>query len=215
MWWWKRKLAGKNPEKKIVKDALIFTQTVERYDSYSTKTDYICLDNINNLLDDYRQDKISHYPFPTTNYNGKLYAMFDLDELDKYNDFCKNFDGKYVIFQSSPGHHWAFIDEEFETFSDFIKSELINDWIVYTDEKYNTFSRVREYFSIRGWFETLDRQPGLIYESDNLSKNFKEFIDKLENYFQTTSLELSMLKYKNIDLLNIYERIKKLERILE
>lgn len=215
MWWWKRKLSGKNPEKKNVKDALIFTQTVQRYDSYSTNTDYICLDNIQKLVQDYRQDKTSNYPFPTTNYNGKLYAMLDLDELDKYNDFCKNFDGKYVIFQSSPGHHWAFIDEEFETFSDFTKSELINDWIVYTDEKYNTFSRFREYFSIRGWFETLDRQPALIYESDNLSKNFKEFIDKLENYFQTTSLELSMLKYREPNMLNLYKRQKKLQRILK
>ena len=107
------------------------------------------------------------------------------------------------------------LNKPFDTFSDFLKDKLLYDWIIYTDSGYNNFTRYRKYFSIRGWFETLDRQPIIINKSSNLSLDFTNFIDKLEDYFQTTSLELSMLKYKDTNMLNLYKRQKKFQRILK
>lgn len=217
MWfWWIRKwFIKRNPEKNLKQDELNFMKTVEIYSEYSTDTEFIRLENVEDLINLYRNNTTSSEIFPTTNYNNKVYIMFDLDELSKYNDFCKNIGQKYAVFQSSPGHYWAFIDKDFKSISEFYTDPLLNDWKVYSDKKYDKLINSINFFPIRGIFNKLERQPELIYQSDDLSKDFSDFINKLNDYFQTTSLELSMLKYRDIDMLKLYKRKKKLERILK
>lgn len=215
MMFWKRWRAKKNPERSWQEGELNFVKSIEYYSGYSTQTTYVLCD-VDDVVNDYRNNQTSNYVYVTTNYNGKLYPMFDLDVLNKYNDFVRNFkEEKYVMFQSSPGHYWAIVDREFNSFNDFTRDPLINDWIVYTDKQYNDFTRYRKYFSCRGYFDEMNRQPVIIDKSDNLSNNFNEFINKFDNYLQTTALELSMLKYRKPDMLNLYKRQRKLERILK
>jgi len=149
-------------------------------------------------------------------FNGSYYPVFDIDDISKYNDFCTNTTHKYVSFQSSPGHHWVIVDRPFETFFEFMQTDdLYTDWMVYSDNDYTNMCLHISRFNLRAMFESLNKQPFIVHKSQDLSKDFTEYIKKLDNHYATDSLEISTLKYKDPKMLNILKRIKKLERINE
>lgn len=149
-------------------------------------------------------------------YNGVKYPFFDIDELDKYNHFIRNFkEIPYVVFQSSPGHFWVIVDKPFVKYFDFMKDELFNDWVVYSDTNYQKMTNDRSEFHIRGDFKNLERQPTLIEKYGEFNQNFSEFISKLESYFECDCLELSTLRYNDPDMLLKLRRIKKLNRVIK
>lgn len=182
------------------------------WSSYSSET-RIKRGYIDELRENFKQGKFFNI-LVISEFNNIKYPFFDIDELSKYNHFVKNATCNYVSLQSSPGHFWIIIDKPFSNFSDFKKDELVNDWIVYSDNKYQTMTNDRKEFHIRGYFEKLERQPVLIDKIGTFSDNFKEFISQLEKYFEYDALELSFLRYKDPDVLLKYRRIKKLHRIL-
>ncbi len=71
----------------------------------------------------------------------------------------------------------------------------------------------RENILIRGLYEDLSRKPRLNEINGNLSKNFQLFIDKLSMYYNKEGLELSVLKFKDPNLLIQYNRKKKLQQL--
>lgn len=111
-----------------------------------------------------------------------MYPFFDIDELDKYNHFVKNATCNFVSFQSSPGHFWVIVDKPFDKFHYFKNDELNNDWIVYTDTKYQDMTNRRFEFYIRGFFDKLERQPAILDKVGELS----DFIITLTKIFSIT-----------------------------
>jgi len=180
---------------------------------YSTTTKFEKI-KLKRILEKYKDQSFNNL-YSTTTHNDILYVLFDIDDYNKYQHFCENFKSdNYVSILSSPGHYWVIVDKPFKKFKDFISDELYTDWIVYTDEKYVNMTISRQFFNIRLLFRTLNRQPTISNRVGNLSENFKTFIEKLENFHQNESLELSTLRYKDPEMLNKLKRIKKLERIL-
>jgi hypothetical protein len=146
--------------------------------------------------------------------NNGIYPMFDIDDYNTYQNFLSNNENKYVTIQSSKNHFWVILDTPFNKYNEFVESKIYNEWNVYSDNKFNSMCNRKEDFYIRGTFEKLERQPNIIHKSDNLSVDFNIFINKLTQYFSETSLELSILRYKEEDMLLKYNRILKLKRIL-
>jgi hypothetical protein len=146
-------------------------------------------------------------------YNEFMYPFFDIDDLTKYNHFVRNATCNYVSFQSSPGHFWIFVDKPFRKYTEFKNDDISNDWAVYSDTKYQSMSNNRKEFHVRGFFEKLEKQPGIVDKKGNFSENFSEFISKLENYYNVDCLELSALRYNDPDMLLKLRRIQKLNRI--
>jgi hypothetical protein len=74
---------------------------------YNERLKYNKLKNIKDIIKKYRLNILSSSIFIISKFNNKIYPMFDLDELKKYDNFRDNFTYKYVIFQSSPAHYWV------------------------------------------------------------------------------------------------------------
>jgi hypothetical protein len=203
--------------RKKEKNILNFKYCYEKHRAYDHFTKYKNLKNLDYIKNKYYNNKYHNELFILTNFNNKIYPMLDIDNSDKYNEFIKLIDVEYVSFMSSneeDRHYWIIVDKPFNNIEEFKKDEFYKDWMVYNDPNYISFTLKRKEFFIRGLFENLKRQPKIIKHSDNLSNDFKNFIKKLEHFYETISLELSTLKYKDANMLNLYKRIKKLERIL-
>lgn len=156
-------------------------------------------------------------------FNGIYYPFFDLD--DKHLDLFKKVysDTPHVIFISSVEqytyyfdaireikenvHYWAFLDVPYEKVDDIFFD--IN-WKNINDQNYVEFSREYDKLFIRGLYENDRRKPNVYEKHGELSENFSLFLDKLNDFYNKEAFELSILRYKDPDMLVKYNRIKKL-----
>lgn len=155
-------------------------------------------------------------------FNGIYYPFFDLD--DKYLDLFKKVysDTPHVIFISSVEqhlyngsnkhiienvHYWAFLDIPYNKVEDIFFD--IN-WKNINDQGYVDFSRKHDKLYIRGLYENEKRKPGIYEKHGELSENFSLFLDKIQDFYNNEGFELSILRYKDPDMLVKYNRIKKL-----
>ena len=196
----------------LKKDELTFLRIYEYFGTYSN-TSKIKNTQIDFILSQYRNQNEYNELIILSKLNDYHYPFFDIDDIDKYNHFCNNTDSNYVSFQSSPGHFWVIVDKPFISLQDFIKDPIFNDWIVYSDDKYTKL--VSDKFYIRGTFKTLMRQPVIDKKIGVFSDDFKTLIEKIVEHYDTDGLELSMLRYKQPDMLLQFKRMKKLTRILK
>ena len=205
-----RLIIKKIKNKKVCQDGeLYFLDEYESSIAYSSETEYLV--EIKSRI----KRQTFNYIILTTKFKNNQYVMFDIDDLDKYNHFCKNTSYNHVDIQSSPGHHWIIVDKPFSKFEDFIDDELYTDWLVYSHDSYTKMTLSRRQFCLRGTFKTLERQPTILNKVGTLSDDFNQYITKLEIFYEKDSLELSTLQYKEPDMLNKMKRIKKLDRILQ
>lgn len=94
-------------------------------------------------------------------------------------------DKPYVIFKSSResnGYgdskyysykYWAIVDDGVKNVKDILEN---TEWIVHNKETYVRKSQRENTILIRGTYRNLNKKPKIEYHSDNLSKDFKEFI---------------------------------------
>jgi len=194
-------------------DSLILYRQYNRSQGYGTverirKTDY------DFMLKEYKNNYFEYAPYLVSKYNEKHYPFFDIDNHNDYNHFTTNMkDYNYVVFQSSPGHYWVIVDDDFLDFNDFKSKSIYNHWSVYCDKKYQDLSLEKRMFFIRSTYKNLDREPKLIETHGEITPDFRTMVSKIEDFFVDDSLHLSVLKYKNKDLLLKMDRINKLKRV--
>jgi hypothetical protein len=194
-------------------DSLILYRQYNRTQGYGSvervrKTDF------NFMLKNYKNNDFDYLPFLISKYNGKHYPFFDIDNHNDYNHFCSNAKNyNYVVFQSSPSHYWIFVDDEFTSFDTFKEKPIYDFWSVYCDKNYQDLSLNKKMFFVRSTYKNLDREPKLIYKNGDFTTHFKVMVEKIEKFFVNESLEMSILRYKNKDLLLKKDRINKLKRI--
>jgi hypothetical protein len=82
------------------------------------------------------------------------------------------------------------------------------EWKTYSDSNYVNVCTYNKRFEFRIDFSTLERKPVKVFESKNLSENFKKFISTIEHLFNNESLEISTYKYKEPELLNKLKELK-------
>jgi len=196
-------------------DELYLLRQFTRTRDYSADITKIRSTDIDFMLNQYKNLIDYHDLLILSKFNDNNYPFFDIDELSKYNHFCRTTNHNYVSFQSSPGHFWVIIDEPFKNVADMVKNPLYSDWLVYSDNRYVSMCIERDDFYIRGTFKTLDRQPVIVNKIGTFSDEFKLFIFKLNEHFETNGLELSLLRYKDPEMLVQHKRVKKLSRILK
>ena len=144
-------------------------------------------------------------------FNGIHYAVFDLDELDQLELFRKLYTATpYVLFRTSPDHHWAIVDQSFDKIQDIFFEP---NWKVCNDQKYIQFCRNYNKLFLRGIYENESRKPCLYHTNGILSKNFQLFINNLCIYLNKEGLELSVLRYKDPTMLIKYNRKRKLQQL--
>ena len=144
-------------------------------------------------------------------FNNKYYPVFDLDTQEHLDLFKTLYtDSSYVIFCSSAGHYWGFLDNPVEKLEDVFYD---HNWKICNDEKYISFCRAHNVLAIRGVYETEARKPNLYHINGNLSKNFQLFIDKMAIYYSKEGLELSVLRYKDPAMLVKFNRKQKLQQL--
>jgi len=198
------------------KDNLDIYILVEKYGHYrsSEKKYKISVKDVFNEYRTHTNIKNAGDILVTTKHKGVFYPFLDIDDVETYKNFCDNTNYKYVSVKSSPEHHWIFIDKPLKTYTNFINSELYIEWCFFTDEKHSKLYNEDKVFYVRGFYQNYDRMPKIQDVDKHCSDNFKEYIGELKKYFEQTSMELSIIKYKDPDLYKQYVRIKKLERIL-
>jgi hypothetical protein len=141
-------------------------------------------------------------------YNDIVYPMFDLDTIEHKDTFTSIYkDVPYVMFQSSVDHHWAMLGtEDKNIFTDTI-------WLSCNDPKFADVAKSRNAFMIRGLYENMVRKPVVVKINGILDINFKVFIEKLEHFYSNEGLELSVLKYKEPNMILKFDRKNKLEQL--
>ena len=202
--------------KKVEKDELSIFHSYSRSRSYSTiqkrkRT------TMQNFLDRARgNDSDYNYGFINTYFNGVHYPVHDLDNEIKYQTFLKEMvDEQYVIFRSSKSEdngnrYWAIVDEEVLN----IKKYKNTNWHIINDTNYVNVTKKEKEFCIRFTFKNMNRKPVRIIKTNDVSENFKKFILTFEELLNEDAIELSALIYKDKEVLSMYNRIKKLERII-
>lgn len=144
-------------------------------------------------------------------FNNIHYPIFDLDDLEMLEIFKTLYsDESYAIFKSSDEHFWAFLDAPHKNTKDIFYN---TNWKICNDQKYVTFSIGNKNLIVRGLYENKKRKPYLFEKNGILSKNFQLFIDKLSIYYNKEGLELSLLRYKDPELLFQFNRKIKLEQL--
>ena len=148
-----------------------------------------------------------------------IYPVFDLDCKSKYELFkTLHEDTPYVIFISSCNddddekkyHYWGIIGNSNKKFKELISNQ---NWKICNDNNYVKFSTEISKILIRGIFENKNRKPKLFEKNGILSEDFEMFISKLESHYNTNGFELSVLRYKNTELLIQFNRKLKLKKI--
>jgi hypothetical protein len=143
--------------------------------------------------------------------NSFYYPIFDLDNLTHFNLFEKLYSpNSYVLFRSSENHYWGIVDAPYKKIT-----TIFNDfnWKICNDLNYVNFCKSYNRLPIRALYENKNRKPRLYKIHGNLSKNFQLFIDNLCIYYNKEGLELSVLKYKNPEMLIHFNRKLKLKNI--
>lgn len=192
------------------KDELILVHEYVVYGSYSEKNKRKVL-TLPEIFEKFRKN--SEVPkewgiFVKSEYNGITYPMFDLDTIEHKDTFEKLYaNTPYVIFQSSPDHYWGILGIE--------NKNIFTDtyWLSCNDTKFVSMSKERCHFTIRGLYEELDRKPILYNSNLTLSHNFQEFINKFQDFIKNEAMELSILKYKNPQMMLKFDRKRKLDKI--
>lgn len=212
---------------KFNKNKLIFYREYTYLGAYHNSTKFK-KEVIETILYRFKQESvINNYISISSKFNNKNYAFFDLDSEDNLELFKKIYSNEsYVIYCSSTNnipstnslinqlndktHYWGILDQPYKNIKDIL---LDTNWKVCNDSKYVSFAKSQNLLLIRGLYENKTRKPILYEIHGNLSENFKLFIDTLENFYKTDGLELSILRYKNADMLLQFNRKQKLKYI--
>jgi hypothetical protein len=86
-------------------------------------------------------------------------------------------------------------------------------WLSCNDPKFADVAKSRNAFMIRGLYKNISRKPVVVKINETLDENFKNFIENLEQFYSNEGLELSVLKYKDTNMILKFDRKKKLEQI--
>jgi len=150
-------------------------------------------------------------------FNKKYYPVFDLDEPGQLILFKKLYaSSPYVLFQSSTtrgeftDHYWGIVDAPYKKIENILHD---HNWKICNDGNFVSFCDAHRKLMIRGLYESEDRKPKLYAINRNLSKNFQLFIDKVCIYYNKEGLELSVLRYKNPEMLIKFNRKRKLKKL--
>jgi len=194
-----------------IKDSLFFLRQYEYSHGYGTDIKYAC-ESINTIVNKFKMNVNNKFGVSIeTEFNGVNYALFDLDTQEHFELFKKLYsDTPYAIFISSENHYWGIPDIPYKN-----KSEIYGDsnWKVCNDQKYIDYCRSYNSIRMRGLYENYIRKPKLYYINKDLSENFKLFIDKVTTFYNKEGLELSVMRYKDTDLLIKFNRKRKLQNI--
>lgn len=202
----------KNYFSKGDKNGLKFYQQETISDSYSTD-EILVSTKIRKIISNFKNSHKTDIVI-SSNFNNIRYAIFDLDSFDNKELFKKIYsDVPYVIFLSSSDnsdHFWGILDVPYKKYS-----EIFNDtnWNVCNDNKYVSFCKAHGFMMIRGLYQNKKRKPHIYETNGNFSENFQLFIDNVTTYYDRESLELSVLKYQNDEMLIKYNRVKKLQEL--
>lgn len=169
--------------------------------------------HIEKVIERFKKNKTSNYINIRSFFNGSHYPFYDLDDDTKLQLFKKIYAATpYVIFQSSKNNFWGIVDLPQK---DIKKILTDHNWNICNDSKYVNYSRHHKALCIRGLYKNMDRKPILIKENKNLSKTFRLFVDKLVTYYSKESLEISVIKYQNPEMLIRFNRKRKLKLLNE
>lgn len=213
--------------KRNIQNELIFHRKYEYDRSYSTHIGFTKT-NIYKMLKKFKKKSyINDNIAIESKFNGVYYPFHDLDDkfLELFEELYK--DIPYVIFRSSSqeseyhyGKHskgnyvnkyWAFVDDGHKKMSQILNN---TNWINCNDKDYVRFSKEYKRLYVRGLYEFCERVPVQVGTNGELSKNFSMFINKIKEYYNNESLELSVLRYKDDDLLIRLNRDKKMKTII-
>jgi len=209
--------------KDISKSKLSFFRQYSSSDGYST-TAKIKKESIDDTIRYFRKNT-DFDRYASISIESKLndiyYPIFDLDCQSKYELFktlCN--DIPYVIYISSYNnapsnednnyHYWGIIDKPTKKIDDIF---LDMNWKICNDENYVNFSIERKKLLLRGLYENKQRKPHIIDKNGTFSTKFNIFIDELENHYNNIGFELSVLRYKDPELLIKFNRKLKLKQL--
>ena len=164
-------------------------------------------ESIEKILDKYRNYIIQ----VESKFNDIYYAVFDLDTQEHRILFEKLYSANsYVLFMSSEEHFWGIVDMPYTKKYDIF---MECNWKICNDSKYVNFAVDKKLLLMRGLYENKERKPHLVKINGNLSENFQLFIDKLSTYYDKEGFEMSVLRYKDPEMLIKYNRKRKLQKI--
>lgn len=200
------------------KDELIFYRQYTYHGSYSTYEKFK-RENIKKILLRYKNAiDIDGSVSIESKFNNRYYPVFDLDKnetIQKFKDIYS--DTPYVLFRSSrnlsdydESHYWAILDTPRNKFNDIY---FDYNWKVINDNKYCKFSKSYNRLFIRGLYDDKSRKPIISEINGTLSKDMSKFISLLEDYYNNEALELSIMRYKDHDMLLQYNRKMKMKNI--
>jgi len=194
------------------KDELIIYHEYSVRTSYSEKNKSKILSIVDIFGKFRKQGKIPYNwgVYVKCEYNGITYPMFDLDTIEHKDTFEKLYSSvPYVIYQSSPDHYWGLLGTE--------NSKIFTDtyWLSCNDVKFVEMTKLCGVFRLRALYEELNRKPTLLKANGDVSENFQEFNNKLQSFLNNESMELSIIKYKNTQMMLKFDRKRKLDKINE
>ncbi len=146
--------------------------------------------------------------FVKSEFNGITYPMFDLDTIEHKETFEKLYnDVSYVLFQSSQDHYWGILGiENKNMFTDTF-------WLSCNDVKFVSMTKMRGEYRLRCLYNNLNIKPINFNVNGQISDNFKKFLDKLKKIYSNEALELSIIKYKDPQMMLKFDRKRKLDKI--
>jgi hypothetical protein len=192
------------------KNELVFYRQYITYGAYSESNKYK-KQKISDIIYYFRKHTNNNGVFIESKFNEFFYPLYDLDNIENLDLFKKLYSkDNYVIFRSSVDHYWVILDSPTKKIDDIFCDTI---WKTCNDQKYVMFSSEVNGLFIRGLYENENRKPYIFETNGNLSKNFQLFVDKLTNYYSNEGLELSVLRYKDPDLLIKFNRKTKLKKL--
>lgn len=179
--------------------------------SYSTTNRYK-IESLDTILKYFRKSISTNNAVTIlSKFNNVNYAVFDLDDEQKLKLFIDIFDeDSYIVFQSSEEHYWGILDKSFRKLSDIFE---YHNWKICNDSKYVSFCYNKKQITIRGLYETKNRKPFVCKTHGELSDNFKKFVTKLEDFYDNEAFELSVLRYRDPEMLVRYNRKLKMKNL--
>lgn len=191
------------------KDSLILYLEELSNDSVGNNTKYL-MRNIEDILILFKE-KRDRYIYIGCHYNEKNYPLYKIYNKKDLMTFKKCFyDTPYVIFNHHNQYYSCIIDQEYKKIEDIFKDV---NWL--TINQYNDRKSIMYHnkLFIDGLYEYDNFKPTILETNGNLSENFKNFINKLVDYYDNQGLELSVLKYQNSEMIIRYNRQKKLKQL--
>jgi len=190
---------------------LTFFRNYESYGSYSSSERYK-IESLDTILKKFRKSLSTENTVSIkTIFNNINYAVFDLDDNKKLDLFeIISDEDSYVIFQSSEEHYWAILDKPYKKLSDIFNN---HNWKICNDQKFTQYCFNTKHIVIRGLYEDKSRKPFIVKKQGELSENFQMFISKLEDFYNKEGFELSVLRYRDPDMLIKYNRKLKMKNL--